>query len=248
MKKSIKILVTILIIILLLIGGCGVGFKVYVDDYYHSDEEATLALTSEVITITDTQDFITFEPTTCDTGIIFYPGAKVEAESYAPICKKWAEEMNFYVVIVKMPYNLAILQMDKADEVSNSNVKQWYMAGHSLGGVAASSYISEHVDAFDGLILFASYSTKDLSNTDLHVLSLYGSNDKVLNLDSYNENKKNLPKDTMEYILYGGNHAQFGSYGFQEGDGYASISSEEQWDLIIEYTRMFMDEKDVINE
>lgn len=248
MKKTIKILITILIVLLILVGGCGIGFNVYVSDYYHADEDAKLALISEVVTITDTDDFITFEPSSYDTGIIFYPGAKVEAESYAPICKKWAEEMNFYVVIVKMPYNLAILDEDKASEVTNKNVQHWYMAGHSLGGVAASDYISENVDVFDGLILFASYSTKDLSHTDLHVLTMYGSNDEVLNHESYDENHNNLPEDTLEVVLYGGNHAQFGSYGFQDGDGYASISREEQEDLVIEYTQMFMEDKTTINE
>ena len=31
-----------------------------------------------------------------------------------------------------------------------------------------------------------------------------------------------------EYVIKGGNHAQFASYGEQAGDGVASISSESQ--------------------
>lgn len=237
MKKKIKILITILLV---LVASCAIGFHVYVNDYYHANEEATYALTSETITITDTDDLITFEPSQYDTGIIFYPGAKVEAESYAPLCKKWAEEMNIYVVIVKMPYNLAILDEDKASEVNNENVQHWYMAGHSLGGVAASDHISKHKDSFEGLILLASYSTKDLSDTNLNVLTIYGSNDTVLNHESYDKNRSNLPVDTIEVVIDGGNHSQFGSYGSQKGDTQATITSEKQLDLVIEYTKELM--------
>lgn len=242
MNKTKKILLIVSITLLVLIAGGFIGFDMYVDDYYHSDTNCEPALTTdETITVKDTDDFITFEPKEYDTGIIFYPGGKVEAESYAPLCRKWSEE-GIYVVIVKMPYNLAILDEDKASEVTNNKVEHWYMAGHSLGGVCASDYISEHVDAFDGLILLASYSTKDLSDSELKVLSIYGSNDEVLNKDSYSKNRDNLPSNTMEEIIFGGNHCQFGSYGYQDGDGMASISREEQWKMTVEYTKMLLEE------
>ncbi|MBR3227474.1 MAG: alpha/beta hydrolase, partial [Erysipelotrichaceae bacterium] len=102
------------------------------------------------------------------------------------------------------------------------------IGGHSLGGACASMYIDEHRDLFEGLILLASYSTKDLSDSGLSVLSITASNDGILNFDKYTENIRNLPADHIEYQIKGGNHSQFADYGFQKGDGKATIDPEEQ--------------------
>ena len=92
----------------------------------------------------------------------------------------------------------------------------------------AANYAAEHSENFDGLILLAAYSTKDISQTTLRVLSVYGSEDGVMNRESYEKNRANLPADTTEVVLDGGCHAQFGSYGPQDGDGVPTISGEEQ--------------------
>ena len=92
----------------------------------------------------------------------------------------------------------------------------------------AANYAAAHSEDFDGLILLAAYSTKDLTGTTLRVLSVYGSEDGVMNRESYEKNRANLPTDTAEIVLEGGCHAQFGSYGAQDGDGVATISGEEQ--------------------
>ncbi len=47
----------------------------------------------------------------------------------------------------------------------------------------AASYLGKHTDEYDGLILLAAYSTADLSDSDLKVLSLYSSNDGVLSME-----------------------------------------------------------------
>lgn len=94
----------------------------------------------------------------------------------------------------------------------------------------AGNYIAEHTDEYEGIIMLASYTTKDLSKTDLKYFSTYGDQDQVLNLKSYEKNIKNIPEGTgYVHVIQGGNHAQFGSYGKQEGDGTASILPEEQW-------------------
>jgi hypothetical protein len=90
----------------------------------------------------------------------------------------------------------------------------------------ASFCASDNTDIFDGVILLASYSTKDITN--LEVLSIYGSNDKILNTQNYNKNKDNLPNNVVEHVINGGNHAYFGMYGKQDGDGNATISNVEQ--------------------
>ena len=92
----------------------------------------------------------------------------------------------------------------------------------------AASYLTECTEAYEGLILLGSYSTADLSEMDLDVLSIYGSEDQVMNREKYNENIKNLPEDIEEVILDGGCHAYFGMYGEQDGDGTATMTAEEQ--------------------
>lgn len=74
----------------------------------------------------------------------------------------------------------------------------------------------------------AAYSVKDLSETDLAVLSVYGSEDGVLKMDSYEKYRGNLPDDFTESVIPGGCHAYFGSYGPQDGDGSPEISNEDQ--------------------
>ena len=98
----------------------------------------------------------------------------------------------------------------------------------------AASYVSKHTEDFEGLVLLASYSTEDLSDSGLKVFSVYGSEDGVLNREKYEEYRSNLPEDTVEYVIEGGNHAGFGSYGEQEGDGQARISQGEQIAITVE--------------
>ena len=95
----------------------------------------------------------------------------------------------------------------------------------------AASYLETHANDYQGLILLGSYSTADLTTTELEVLSIYGSEDTVLNKEKYDANKNNLPSDFSEIILEGGCHAYFGMYGAQEGDGKPNITNEEQIQL-----------------
>ena len=80
----------------------------------------------------------------------------------------------------------------------------------------------------EGVILLGSYSTADLCATELRVLSVYGSNDGVMNREKYAKYKPNLPTDTVEQVIEGGTHAYFGAYGEQDGDGTAEISQADQ--------------------
>lgn len=98
----------------------------------------------------------------------------------------------------------------------------------------AASYLSKHVDDYEGLILLGAYSTADLSDTELRVLSLYGSEDLILNKEKYKENRLNLPLSFVEIAIEGGCHSYFGMYGAQEGDGVPEITVEEQLRITVE--------------
>lgn len=188
----------------------------------------------------------TFEPkyTTYFTGLIFYPGVKIDPLAYAPLLKKLAE-LDILCVLTPMPFSLAILNSNAATRViqSYTHVKKWYIAGHSLGGVMAAKYALQHPESIQGLILLAAYPANDtdLSSSDgLKVLSIYGEKDTLTPSLQIAATQKLLPKNTEYYQIKGGNHAQFGYYGPQDKDGVAEISLEEQQTLIYEKIKEFL--------
>ena len=209
------------------------ALAVYISDYYHADATAETAMeTTEDVSVFVKDDWVEFMPADtdadkADTGIVFYPGGKVEYTAYAPLMQDFAEE-GYFCAVVKMPFNLAVLNSNAAKDVKEAHPKitNWIIGGHSLGGVMAAKYAA--ISDFDGLFLLAAYANTDLSDKDIPVVSVYGSADGVLNMDEYEASKSKLPADLIEHVIQGGNHAQFGSYGLQEGDGEATIPAESQ--------------------
>ena len=161
--------------------------------------------------------------------MIFYPGGKVEYTAYAPLMRALADS-GVLGVLVRMPLNLAVLDMNAADGIPEQypQIRHWYIGGHSLGGSMAASHAAKSTSTYDGLILLASYSTGDLSTSGIPVISIYGSEDGVLNMEKYAGYRRNLPAAFEEHIIEGGCHAGFGSYGPQDGDGVPTMTGEEQ--------------------
>lgn len=240
MKKRTKIILSVCLVLVLLLG---IGGYAYVSDYYHADEPALAVMVYQTDTVQIKEEgnitwFIPQEPT---AGLIFYPGGKVEHTAYAPLLQACAEK-GLLCALVRMPGNLAVLDSNAADGLREEypEITTWYIAGHSLGGAMAANYAASHTEVFDGLILLAAYSAKDLTQMPLRVLSIYGSEDGVMNRESYEKDRTNLPADATEIILEGGCHAQFGSYGPQDGDGTPTISGEEQIRQTVEAITAFI--------
>ena len=232
-------------IFLVLILAFGIGCFLYINDYYHANEDAIAVLqqgasdTSEVI-VSEKDGLMVFLPRGgTDIGMIFYPGGKVEYSAYAPLLYQCARQ-GITCVLIEMPGNLAVLDMNAAEGIPEryTHVNRWYLAGHSLGGAMASSYLAKHTEDYEGAILLASYATKPLHREK--VLSIYGSEDSVLNMEKYEENKANLPEDYTEVVIGGGCHAYFGAYGTQDGDGEPSISAEQQWEITAQAVAEFV--------
>ncbi len=186
-----------------------------------------------VVSVVDNGNFVVFTPVTNQpiTALIIYPGGHVDYRSYAPVARRIASR-GYMVSIVRMPLSLPVFGVNKADEVIAAfpGIRYWVIGGHSLGGSVAASYARSHPYRVQGLFLWASYppESDDLSATDLKGLSTYGSEDMVLNLENFNSTLVLLPPGTIRQVIEGGNHAQFGNYGPQPGDGIATISAEDQ--------------------
>lgn len=186
----------------------------------------------EGITVIDTGDWLAFEGGEIrEPGIILYPGGLIKAESYAPLARSLAGA-GYRVFIARMPLNLAVSDVERANEVLKAYPHQnFVIGGHSLGGAMAARYAVNHRDRITGVFFLGAYPDKkgNLKESGLPVLSLLGSRDGVVNQAKYAEGKQYLPDDTIYMSIAGGNHAQFGSYGPQEGDQAAAITPQEQW-------------------
>lgn len=295
MKKQRKhrVFRIVLVFLIALVCALALGIHIYASDYYHALPQATDAETStESVEVQklDNGD-VTFVPadSSASAALVFYPGGKVEADAYAPLLARLAQQ-DVACVLVRMPENLAVLAPNRADRgraeleqaiseqessgsaddsqgagsddeqagnldnaqtgssdgtrvASSNNVPSngipWIMAGHSLGGAMAASYVAGHTTDYQGLVLLAAYSTADLTQSGVKVLSVYGSNDGVLNRATYAEDRANLPQDTTEYVIDGGIHSYFGTYGHQDGDGEAAITNEEQLNLTADAIAVF---------
>jgi hypothetical protein len=210
------------------------GTGAYLGDYYRADNQA-MTVARQAAIVNQKNGLICFEPEEPSRGLIFYPGGKVQYEAYAPLLEKLAEN-GILCVLVHMPGNLAVLDVNAADGIREMypDIKNWYIGGHSLGGAMAAAYVAKHSEDFIGLILLAAYATADLSDSGLSVVSIYGSRDGVLDGEKYEKYLPNLPDTAEEVVIEGGCHSYFGCYGMQDGDGEPTITREEQMDQTVE--------------
>ena len=224
-RKTVIALIATALILLALIVICAI----YVSDYYRAKDDEIEAFTPKMTTEIYKKDHISIGDEKSEIGFVFYPGGKVDHLSYLPLMRDLARR-GIFCVLYDMPFNLAVFGANSASEIAEEypDVGQWYIGGHSLGGSMAASCLSKNPTVFKGLVLLGSYSATDISSLDIRVLSVYGSEDGVMNRDKYEENKKNIPKDFTETVIEGASHAYFGMYGEQDGDGEARISAEQQ--------------------
>lgn len=221
-NKRLKIvLITILSLVVLLVS----AFLVYASVFYRADTVAATMLQSPAVTRVEENLVIISPDQPGDTALIFYPGAKVEHIAYLPILQQISQRRYITCILVKMPFNMAIFDVNAADEVIAQfpEIKHWYIGGHSMGGAMASSYASINQDKVEGLILLGAYVYGDYPPDKS--LTIYGTfNTSVADAMNYSDNI---------VVIEGGNHAQFGNYGKQAGDPDATISSEEQQNIAV---------------
>lgn len=242
MKKRYKILIGVFIVLLSII--CGFLLWLYIP---HSPMEITKEFIqdNEAVSVveTDYYSFIPKVPLDSKVGVIIYPGARVDAISYARIGKELAQA-GIYVYIVEPKLRLALLSINDSDQIiqENPQVESWYVSGHSLGGTAASMYMVEHSEDIEGIIFLASYplDSYDFTDSEFRVLSIYASEDTFATVEDIERFDSIMPAVYEKVFIEGGNHEQFGYYGHQRGDGTATIKRDEQQAIIIEAIKTFL--------
>jgi len=225
----------------ILIALAAIGFAAWGSTPQAATDTALQALVSDASVKVESGPWITFTPAAAspEAGFIVYPGGHVDPRAYAPLARQIAIQ-GYRVVIVPMPLALAVLAPNEALDVmaANPTISSWAIGGHSLGGAMAARFTYTHPEDVDGLVLWAAYpaSTDDLSGFDLIVASIYGTMDGLATGDKIDASRPLLPPDTQWVPIEGGNHAQFGDYGAQSGDGVATSPASEQQTLAAEAT------------
>jgi hypothetical protein len=239
LRRALAILLAVVVALIVVVA---VALAVFHAGRCRAGEAAMAALASDdaVTVSTSAEGYAVFagpdDDPTVTRGLVFYPGANVDAAAYAPLCHELAAR-GWLCVLVSMPLDLAILDVDAAGQVMAEypQVERWYVGGHSMGGAMAASFAAGNPEGLAGLVLLAAYSTDDLTESGLAVYSAYGTEDGILNRANYERDEANLPSGWRELVIDGGNHAQFGDYGAQRGDGTATIAPEEQVDEAVSF-------------
>ncbi len=233
-KKNNKVLRNIFIGLAIFLIILTTGFYIYTLDYYKADAYAVEINKTVNVDHKESGKYTIFTPEAQNDqhiGFIFYPGGKVDSIAYSPLLKQLTDK-GITCVLVKMPFNLAVFDVNAADKVYDllPNIKQWYLGGHSLGGAMASSYVEKNSKKLDGLVLMGAYP---LNDTGLSTIVIYGSEDYGLDMD-----KLSFAKNQVR--IEGGNHAYFGNYGEQKGDGVAAITREDEQKQAVKAIISFM--------
>ncbi|MDO4806924.1 MAG: alpha/beta hydrolase [Coriobacteriales bacterium] len=202
----------------------------YLATYHRADPLALGVLDSdERVEVRAIDAGILFDGAGESTALVFFPGARVQTEAYAPLMRRIAEG-GVDCVLVDPPARIAVLGVGQgARALDELGYEHWIAGGHSLGGVAACGLADDAGEVVDGIVLLASYPTSEVGR-DVALLSIYGSEDTVLEADRYEDGKAFWPADSREVVIEGGNHSGYGNYGIQGDDGTATISAEEQQD------------------
>ncbi len=182
----------------------------------------------------DHEEYLEFNNNS-NIGFIFYPGAKVESESYS-----YLSNLNANVYIARFPFEMAMFDYKIADKIilDNPDIDSWYIGGHSLGGVFAAEEVKLDSSKFEGIVYLASYPAKE-NDLLINELAIFGEDDLVVG--DYNKHIEALGNNAQIEVLENSNHSGFGNYGQQKGDSELNNSYlTNQRNLVIELINNFI--------
>jgi pimeloyl-ACP methyl ester carboxylesterase len=241
------------------------GFVVYASVPMTAEESPLAAVRANPTIISvESADSVVLSPspshnTGNDIGLVFIAGARVEPAAYAAKLSGLAEA-GVTVAIVRPVLGFAILEWRDITTFTDlaPGVTTWFVGGHSLGGVRACQYIADQekdagqsttdqytagegdVAPLSGLVLFGSYCAADVSNDSLPVRSIAGSEDGLSTPGKIEGAGGLLPTSTTFVEISGANHASFGDYGVQPGDGEATADDADVTEAITTAALAFM--------
>jgi hypothetical protein len=237
MSQRYKVIIAVLLVVMVVL----VGFVVWAETPPEPMPQAYAALKSDSdVTVTMNQ-WLVFTPvnSSSNVGFIIYPGGRVDYRSYAPEAHALAAQ-GYLTVIVPMLLNLAVFSENAANDIiaSYPQITSWAIGGHSLGGTIAAQFCHDNPGKIEGLVLWAAYpeSGTNLTTSNLLVTTIHGSEDGLVSGTQIEDSLMQLPPSTVRVEIAGGNHAQFGWYGNQQGDNAAKISRELQQSQIVNAT------------
>ena len=225
-KKVILVLVILIILI-------PAGFWVYVQLRTYSAQADYLQKikTDPEVAIIESNNYFLLKPAQIDPEkmpLVYYPGGLVAPEAYLYKMGRVALELQKTVYVIRAPFNAAIFDIEAAGRIIESyDLGQAWVGGHSLGGITACRFTENNPEKVYGLFLFGSYCDKDLGTFEGPVVSLMGTEDKIINRDNYEAAKDNLPPGVEIIEVEGLNHSDFGNYGLQGGDGRSSLDNDQ---------------------
>jgi len=173
-------------------------------------------------------------------GLIFFPGALVDPIAYAPLVHAIADS-GYTSMLIRAPRRGAFggaegpEVFDRArNAAARSSVRRWVVAGHSRGGVIACFVVRDGFPGLAGAVLLGTTHPRDfsLAATAIPMTRVYGTRDTIADVDKIERTRVNLPPAARIVRIDGGNHSQFGYYGFQPGDWPATISREAQQGIV----------------
>ena len=221
----------------------GAGVVWWLTPFAATDRALAALESGDAVVITSSTSHISMRPSDpqADVGVIFQPGARVDARAYAQILRPIAEAGN-HVVIVKQPLGIAFLATGFAPDwaADHPDIRRWVVAGHSLGGVVAADNAAA-ANAIDDLVLWASFPASDVSNEGFEAVSVFGTEDGLTTTDRIDESIGDLPAGTEYVAVDGAVHSHFGDYGTQPGDGEPETSREAAQAQIVRATLDFLD-------
>jgi len=181
-------------------------------------------------------------PANARVGLVFFPGALVDPIAYAPLARA-AAARGFPTYIIELPRRGAFGGADSPELWERlrtvlqqaSAPRQWVVAGHSRGAVVASKVASAPPAGLAGVVLIGTSHPRDvdLSALTIPVTKVAGTRDGLASRAEVEANRRKLPASTQWIWVDGGNHSQFGWYGFQPGDKRATITPAAQRALMI---------------
>ncbi len=249
-KKSVKkkshgklILIVIVVAILFFL----TVFKIYVDNSYQPAHPMETYKALSAYEIENSDNVIAIQnPQAIErkdaVGFIIYGDERVQRECYLPLMISLADQ-GYCAYLPTAFGNLPVLNQEGAEYVIRTykSVHTWYIIAHGKACPSAARYAKSHSSKIQGLIYLggASYQT-DLSNLNLTLLSIIGSNDTLIDKNRTEGAKVNNPVRSEYITLEGGNHTGFLDTTLMRGDTASPLSAAEQIEQTVSIISSFV--------